>query len=674
MNLINRDISWLGFNERVLQEATDETVPLVERMRFLGIYSNNMDEFFRVRVANIRRLTAFKNQKIDGFNGTAEELYKEIRLIVLKQQEKFKLAYEQIVQEFAQHQVRVINEKQLSEQQLVYLKDYFLKELQHDIFPLILEKKHEFPKLRDYAIYLAIKLEDIKGKIRYSLIQVPSDRGRFVTVPNETSKDVILIDDIIRLQLNEIFYIFNPVKADAYTFKFTRDAELDLDDDLTTTFIQKIEKSIKQRKKGIPVRFVYDSKMPKDLLDFLLNSLNLKFGLNTIPGGRYHNFKDFISFPDFGNPDFLFEKQPPTAHPKIQYTKSIIKVIQKEDILLHFPYQRFDHIIDLLREAAIDPKVCSIKINIYRVAKNSDIMKALLAAVFNGKEVTVVMELQARFDEENNLYWSNRLKEFGARVIYGFPGLKVHSKLLQIVRNSNQKEEHITYIGTGNFNEKTSLIYSDIAFLTSDREIALEVRRVFKLIENNFDNGTYKHLLISPFNTRRKLFSLIDREIMHVKKGKEGYIRMKLNNLTDKKTIEKLYAASSAGVKIHLIIRGICCLKPRIKGLSENIEVISIVDRYLEHARFFIFSNNGKPQYFLSSADLMERNLDHRIEVGIFIQSQKLQAELDLIFDFQWRGSVKARLISSDSKTRYRKRNIPPFHAQLELYNHYRTM
>jgi polyphosphate kinase len=549
-----------------------------------------------------------------------------------------------------------------------------LKELQHDIFPLILEKKHEFPKLRDYAIYLAIKLEDIKGKIRYSLIQVPSDRGRFVIVPNETSKDVILIDDIIRLQLNEIFYIFNPVKADAYTFKFTRDAELDLDDDLTTTFIQKIEKSIKQRKKGIPVRFVYDSKMPKDLLDFLLNSLNLKFGLNTIPGGRYHNFKDFISFPDFGNPDFLFEKQPPKAHPKLQYTQSIIKVIQKEDILLHFPYQRFDHIIDLLREAAIDPKVSSIKINIYRVAKNSDIMKALLAAVFNGKEVTVVMELQARFDEENNLYWSNKLKEFGARVIYGFPGLKVHAKLLQIVRNSNQKEEHITYIGTGNFNEKTSLIYSDIAFLTSDREIALEVRRVFKLIENNFDNGTYKHLLISPFNTRRKLFSLIDREIMHVKKGKEGYIRMKLNNLTDKKTIEKLYAASSAGVKIYLIIRGICCLKPRIKGLSENIEVISIVDRYLEHARFFIFSNNGKPQYFLSSADLMERNLDHRIEVGIFIQSQKIQAELDLIFDFQWRGSVKARLISSDSKTRYRKRNIPPFHAQLELYNHYRTM
>ncbi|MFM8242039.1 MAG: polyphosphate kinase 1, partial [Crocinitomicaceae bacterium] len=498
MNLINRDISWLGFNERVLQEATDDTVPLVERMRFLGIYSNNMDEFFRVRVANLRRLTTFKKQKIDGFNGSPEELYKEIRDIVLKQQEKFKAAYEQIVTEFSQNGVRVINEKQLSEAQLLFLKQYFISELKHEIFPLILDKKNEFPKLRDYAIYLAIKLEDNKGKIRYALIQIPSEPGRFVILPNEESKDVILLDDIIRIHLKDIFSIFQPVIAEAFTFKFTRDAELDLDDDLTTTFIEKIEKSLKQRKKGIPVRFVYDSKMPKDLLEFLLKSLELKFGLNTIPGGRYHNFKDFMRFPDFNNPDFLFKNQPPNEHPKLKNVQSIINVIENEDILLHFPYQRFEHVVDLLREAAIDPKVRRIKINIYRVARNSDVMKALLAAVFNGKDVTVVMELQARFDEENNLYWSDRLKEFGARVIYGVPGLKVHSKLLQITRISGKKEQFISYIGTGNFNERTSTIYTDVALLTANREIALEVKRVFRLIENNLERGTYKHLLVSP--------------------------------------------------------------------------------------------------------------------------------------------------------------------------------
>ncbi|MFM7637330.1 MAG: polyphosphate kinase 1, partial [Crocinitomicaceae bacterium] len=478
----------------------------------------------------------------------------------------------------------------------------------------------------------------------------------------------------IRIHLKDIFSIFQPVKAEAFTFKFTRDAELDLDDDLTTTFIEKIEKSLKQRKKGIPVRFVYDSKMPKDLLEFLLKSLELKFGLNTIPGGRYHNFKDFMRFPDFNNPDFLFKNQPPNDHPKLKNVQSLINVIENEDILLHFPYQRFEHVVDLLREAAIDPKVRSIKINIYRVAKNSDVMKALLAAVFNGKEVTVVMELQARFDEENNLYWSDRLKEFGARVIYGVPGLKVHSKLLQITRISSKKEQFISYIGTGNFNERTSTIYTDVALLTANREIALEVNRVFRLIENNLERGTYKHLLVSPFNARRRLFILIEREISHVKKGQTGAFRMKLNNLTDKKIIEKLYEASKLGVKIQLIIRGICCLKPGVKGLSENIEVISIVDRYLEHARFFIFENAGKPEYIITSADLMERNLDNRVEVGVFVKSKEIQDELNRIFDFQWKGSVKARLISSDSKTRYRKRNLPPFHAQQELYSYYRSV
>jgi polyphosphate kinase len=674
MNIVNRELSWLTFNERVLQEAMDITVPLVERIRFLGIYSNNMDEFYRVRVATVRRLSILKKQKIEGFDGNASELYQEIRKVVLKQQKKFEEAFKQIAEDFEKHNIFFKNETNITLSQKNELKDYFQDQLKHIIFPIILEKKNAFPKLRDYAIYLAVKIVDTKNKIRYALIQVPSDVPRFKLIKNEEKTDVILIDDIIRIHLKEIFAIFNPIEISAFTFKFTRDAELDLDDDLSLPFIEKVERSLKERKKGVPVRFVFDEKMPDDLLNYLLQSLNLKAGINTIPGGRYHNNKDFISFPNFNNPNFLYPTQIPNKHPELEEKGGIIQKILSKDILLHFPYQKFDYIIDLLREAAIDPKVKSIKINIYRVAKNSDIMNALLAAVFNGKEVTVVFELQARFDEENNLYWSNRLKDFGAKVIYGVPNLKVHSKLLQIHRIKEGKEQLITYIGTGNFNEKTARIYVDLGFLTSKTEIANEVKKVFRLLENNLERAIFRNLLVSPFNARRKITTLIDQEINHAKKGKKASIKIKINNLTDLKLIEKLYEASKAGVKIDMIIRGICCLKPGVKGFSENITVISIVDRYLEHARFMIFENNNTPVYVLTSADFMERNMDNRIEVGVIIKEQNIQTEIDSIFDFQWKGSVKARLISSDLKTRYRKRNLPPFHAQLETYRHYQTL
>lgn len=671
MNIINRELSWLSFNERVLQEASDLNVPIVERLRFLGIYSNNMDEFYRVRVANVRRMALLKKQHINGFKGNAQELYQEIRNVVLKQQKKFEEAFHEISNKLKENGIHFINERNLNDKQKIELTKYFQDELRHVIFPIILDKKNSFPKLRDYAIYLAVKIEDFKGKIKYALIQVPTDTSRFKLLIDRTRTDVILIDDIIRLSLFEIFRIFKPINVSAHTFKFTRDAELDLDDDLTLPFIEKIEKSLKERKKGVPVRFVFDEKMPDDLLSFLLNSLNLKAGINTIPGGRYHNHKDFISFPTFSNPNFIYSNQPPCNHPELENENGIIQTILKKDIILHFPYQKFDYVIDLLREAAIDPKIKSIKINIYRVAKNSDIMNALLAAVFNGKEVTVIFELQARFDEENNLYWSNRLKEFGAKVIYGVPGLKVHSKLLQIERFKDGKEQLITYIGTGNFNEKTSKIYVDLAYLTSKVEISNEVKKVFRLLENNLERGVFRNLLVSPFNSRRKITSLIDQEISNVKKGKKGSIRIKINNLTDIKLIEKLYEASQAGVKIEMIIRGICCLKPGVKGLSENISVISIIDRYLEHARFMIFQNDSNPVYILTSADFMERNMDSRIEVGVIIKEKAIQTELDTIFDFQWKGSVKARFITSDLKNRYRKRNLPPFHAQVELYNYY---
>lgn len=673
MNLINRELSWLSFNERVLQEALDPNVPLTERMRFLGIYSNNLDEFFRVRVANLKRVMEFKNEKIQGFKGTAEELYVEIRKVVMKQQELFEAAYQQIKHEFEAHQVQIVDETALDLHELAQLDFFFHDKLKHAIFPILLDKKRALPKLRDYAIYLGVKIKS-KTRVRYALIQIPTEYTRFFTLKQNEGQKVILMDDIIRLYLLEIFSVFKPIDVEAYTFKFTRDAELDLDDDLSLSFFEKIEKSLKQRKKGEPVRFVYDAKMPNDLLQFLLQQLDLKKGVNTIPGGRYHNFKDFMRFPDFGNPEFRFQAQQPVAHPLLQRSKSIIQTILKQDILLHFPYQQFDHVVDLLREASLDPKVKEVKINIYRVAKNSEVMNALLACIFNGKQVTVVFELQARFDEENNLWWSNRLKDFGANVIYGLQNLKVHSKLLQIKRINDGKTQYITYVGTGNFNEGTATIYTDLALLTANKDISAEVSRVFGLLENNLERHTFRYLMVSPFNTRRKLMALIDREIKFAKAKKPAWMRIKINNLTDVKLIEKLYAASKAGVKIEMIIRGICCLKPGVKGLSENITAISIVDRYLEHARFVIVSNGGTPETYISSADWMERNLDQRIEVGAKILDLQIQAEIALIFDYQWRGSVKARSISANYKNLYSKRDLPPFHAQQQLFAHYKQL
>ncbi len=674
MKIVNRELSWLSFNERVLQEALDEKVPLIERIRFLGIYSNNMDEFYRVRVANIRRMLSFRKPKMAGFNGNAEELYKEIRRVVLKQQEKFEFAYQEILSGLKLVGIVQLNEKTVTEIQKKELASYFHKELKHAIFPIMLNKKDAFPRLRDYAIYLAVKI-NLKGSAsRYSLIQVPSVLPRFFTMKEDDCQYVLIQDDIIRLHLHEIFAIYNFTSIEAYTFKFTRDAELDLDDDLSLSFFEKVEKGIKQRKKGAPVRFVYDETMPKDLLEYLLKALGLSRGINTIPGGRYHNFKDFINYPAFDLPALQYPKQAPCEHPLMENAHSLLDLIAQQDLFLYFPYQKFDYIVDLLREAAIDPNVKHIKINIYRVAKDSQIMNALLAAVFNGKEVTVIMELQARFDEENNLYWSNRLRENGAKVIHGAANLKVHSKMIQISRYKDKKEQLFSYVGTGNFNEKSAKIYTDFALLTSDKSISNEIKKVFGLLENNLDRMVFRHLIVSPINTRRKIYKLIDTEIVNAKMGKAAGIKIKLNNLTDLSLIEKLYEASAAGVKIEMIIRGICCLKTTIKGLSENITVISIVDRYLEHARMLIFENAGDPLFYILSADFMERNIDYRIEVGVPIYCKTIQEDLSRVFDFQWKGSVKSRLITGDLKNIYRKTNLAPFHAQVETYKHYLSL
>lgn len=668
----NRELSWLSFNERVLQEALDENVPLVERMRFLGIYSNNMDEFYRVRVANIKRLISLQNKKVDGFKGTPQDLYDEIRTVVIKQQRMFENAYQQIIKLFEKESIHHLDENSVDAEQRKELTDYFRKEILHDVVPIILDRKNPFPRLRDKAIYLAIRMQwDQKRKVRYALLEIPSSIPRFYSLKNGAKKGIILLDDIVRLNLEELFPIFSFDIIEAFTFKFTRDAELNLDDDVSMSFIEKMEKSIKQRKKGEPVRMVYDHRMPEDLLELLLRNLNLKSGINSIAGGKYHNFKDFMRFPDFGKTDFLFPKQTACTHPDLEGHRSIIKQIIRKDILLHFPYQKFDYVVDLLREAAIDPKVESIKINVYRVASRSQVMNALINAVSNGKEVTVVLELQARFDEENNLYWAERLKDYGAKVLYGYEGLKIHSKLLQIRRVSEKKEQLITYVGTGNFNERSAEIYTDLGLLTVDRRIALEVHHVFQMMEQSLHHHTFRYLSVSPVNSRRKLLGLIQNEIKFAKKGLPAKIQLKNNNLVDNKLIEKLYEASNAGVKIELIIRGVCCLVPKVKGKSMNIEAISIVDRYLEHARMMIFANGGDPLYYISSADWMERNLDKRIEVGTPVFDPDIQQELAAIFQMQWNDSVKARILDKAQRNNYKQVSGPPFQAQQELWKYY---
>lgn len=676
MEFFNRELSWLSFNERVLQEALDSRNPVIERMRFLGIYSNNMDEFFRVRVANVRRMIAVKDKNVLGFNGSPKDLFNEIRLVVLNQQRQFELAYQKILRELGNHNIFHIQEYELTEKQVTELKSYFNLKLKHAIVPIILNSSTPFPRLKDSGVYLAVKMTNLRStKLRYALIKIPSIISRFYLIKEEDKQKVILIDDIIRLNLDSIFSIFTYHKIEAYTFKFTRDAELNLDDDISTSLKDKIEHSIKLRKKGTPVRFVYDQDMPHDLLEYLLKNLNLEFGVNTIAGGRYHNFKDFMSFPDFNVREFIYPPLPPLNHPVFEGQKSVLKLILKQDVMIHYPYQRFDYLVDLLREAAIDPRVRTIKINIYRVTRDSQVLKALMSAISNGKQVTVFLELMARFDEENNLYWANRLKENGATVLHGGQDLKVHSKLIQITRMNGNKKQFITHIGTGNFHERTARIYGDLSLITADEKIGLEVAKIFQLLESESPNlnRRFKELMVSPINTRYRLVNLIKNEISAAKRGEKAEIYIKLNNLTDTEMIEWLYKASNAGVKIKMIIRGICCLVPGISGQSENITVYSIVDRFLEHARVMKFFNGGKSLYYISSADWMERNLDKRIEVTCPIKDEVLQKEIDVIFDYQLRGNAKTRIIGKYQKNKYRKVEKKIFHTQVELYNYYKN-
>lgn len=671
--IINRELSWLSFNHRVLQEAMDSSNPLIERIRFLGIFSNNLDEFFKVRVASVKRMLDYQIITKDFVGGKPLKILQKIQETVLDLQNQFDIAYQEILQGLAKENIYIINETQLSEEQGVFVRDYFHQQVLPILSPIMLHNLDHIPRLTDKTVYLAIRLTGTHANLQkeYALIEIPAGEiPRFFVLPRINNKQyIMLLEDVVRYCVKDVFSIFKFDQFESYTIKLTRDAELDIDNDLSKSFLEKISHGVWARKKGQPVRFIYDKKIPEDLLSFIINRLDLDEADNLIPGGRTHNFKDFMTFPNTGGKNLVYPPLQPVNHPRLKPNKSIIDEIARSDFLLHFPYHNFNQYINLLREAAIDPHVVSIKITLYRVAEVSRVIMALINAARNGKEVTVIFELQARFNEEANIRWSKKLQEVGAHVIFGVPGLKVHAKLTLISRRENRRLVHYACVGTGNFHEGNAAVYVDCSLLTIDRRITGEVRNVFDFFEHPFRSFSYKHLIVSPLYMRRRSINLVENEIKNALAGKKASIILKLNSLVDAELITKLYRASQAGVKIKLIIRGICSLIPGIPGLSENIEVISILGRFLEHSRFMVFHNGGNELYYLSSADWMIRNMDHRVEVACPIYDPKLQKEIKKIINLHLADNVKARIVNKAQDNVYRKtRTKKQINSQKEIY------
>jgi len=671
---IPKEISWLYFNERVLQEAECKETPILERIKFLGIYSNNLDEFFRVRVATLKRLASLGKKAIQIISYNPKIVLKEINEIVLEQQNEFAEIFKNILKELTKLNIFIINEKQLSKEQEEFVHNYFHKRVRPKLMPIMFDQIKSFPDLKDEAIYFAVCLKSTKkSKYKYALIEIPSGEiPRFLVLPDIGDKKyLIMLDDIIRYALKDIFYIFDFDEIDAFTIKLTKDAELDINDDITDSYIKNISKSLKKRKEGQPVRFLFDKDIPIILLKVLTKKLKLKKDDAIIPGGRYHNFKDFIKFPKIGGKKFLYSDFIPVPHPEIHLQSSIFSSIREKDIMLHFPYHSFNYFMELLREASIDPNVSSIKITLYRVAKSSNVINTLINAAKNGKNVTALVELQARFDEEANILWSNKLRDEGVRVIHGVPGVKVHAKVCLLSRNEKGRVINYACLSTGNFNEDTAEIYADDLLITSNKKITNEAIKLFDFFDINYKRDTFYHLMVSPFNLRNKIASLINNEIKNAKKGKEAYIKLKLNNLVDIQIINLLYQASNAGVKVYLNIRGMNSLVPGIDEFSININGISIVDRFLEHTRILIFCNGNSEKYFISSADLMARNIDRRVEIICPIYDKNIQKELNDIFEIQWKDNVKARIIDDkmSNKLKHNKSDIK-IHAQNAIYDY----
>jgi polyphosphate kinase len=676
----DREISWLNFNGRVLQEAEDPNNPLMERIKFLAIFSSNLDEFFRVRVAQIRRLQKINNKKtISEFQSSPDEILSEIQRTVLILQDKFTEIYEdKVLPQLNKEKIFLVEENQVSVKEAELVQQYFKSQVINQLFPVILDNLKHIPHLRDRSIYLAVRMKKSASnqEPKHAIIEIPTGIiNRFFTLPeNEEGQHIILLENIIRLNFKRIFSIFDYQEFESYIIKLTRDAEYQIskdENDYQVNFLDKIQKSLKQRSKGIPTRFVYDETMPKDMLSFIIQKLELK-NVNLIPGGRYHNFKDFMDFPKVGKPENYFSSFSQIPVPVFDNSKTMFEAIAQKDVLIHQPYQSFDYLIRLLREAAIDPKVTTILITLYRVAKHSNVVNALINAVKNGKKVMVLMELQARFDEESNIYWTNQLQEAGASVHFGKPGQKVHAKMCLIFRKEEKELVKYAHLSTGNYNGQTAKLYSDFSLFTKDKRITEELDALSDLLFVNLKRTGFKHLLIAPDFMKRQLIQLIDQEAKNAKEGKPAFIKAKMNSLVDTEIIQKLYDASNAGVKIELIVRGICCLVPNVPGSSENIEVRSIIDRFLEHARLFIFCNQLDSKTYLSSADWMTRNLVNRIECAFPIYDKENQKFISDIFDIQWNDPLKARKIDGLSDLNYC--NLLPddssISAQMQTYQY----
>lgn len=651
---VDRDISWMYFNQRILLQAARKEVPLLERLGFLGIYSNNLDEFFRVRVATLNRIIECDAKEVRKEKANAEVVFKQINKLNGAYSRQFEETFRAVVADLEAENIYLLNEEQLTDEQKDYIRRLYKNKLSGSAFPLYLSEVKQLGELADSEIYLAVRLtrEGKEGKNRkkeYALLELPvGEFGRFIRLPDKDGRVCMLfLDDVIRYCLPMIFVGHAYDRYEAYTFKFTKDAEMELDNEIRSGVLDKVAKGVKSRKKGVPVRFVYDARMPKDLLKILTGKLNIDKSDTRVAGGRYHNWKDLMGFPDCGRPDLRYPLQPPLFKPELE-GGSALELIRQKDRYLHYPYHSFSSYLRVLREAAISRDVKSIKTSLYRLAKNSEVVKALISAAKNGKSVTVVIELLARFDEASNINWSKQMQDAGIRVVFGVEGLKVHSKLTHI----GSRRGDIACISTGNFHEGNARAYTDFTLMTADKHIAREVNAVFDFIEKPYSPAGFRHLLVSPNDMRRKLIGLINAQIKRAKAGEKARIRAKVNHITDRPLIKKLYEASEAGVEVDLLVRGNCSLVTGVKKMSERIRINGIIDRYLEHARILIFGEGEEERYYLGSADWMTRNFDNRIEVMAPVYDPDIQRDLKRVIEYGLRDSVQGYMVDGSGENR----------------------
>ena len=669
---LNREISWLDFNSRVLQEASDINVPIIERLRFLGIFSNNLDEFFQVRYATVKRIAESGVNKNDDKNQNAIYLLDQITNKVIELQNKSSKILDSIQLSLKKENIYFINENQVKDSQKEFLKDFFLRKISPALVTIILSKDRKYDFTDNKAFLIANMIFNNQDNT-YAIVEIPENISRFAVLPKISNKQyIILIDDIIRYHLKIIFSNYNYERIDTHMVKITRDAEMDIDDiDLSKSYIKKISEYVNKRKYSNPVRLVYDKDISNATLDFVIKKLKVTSNDSLIPGARYHQRRDYMDFPDLSRQDLMYKKKKPLNILNFHIEANLLTQISKKDFLMYTPYHSFSYLVAFLRQSAIDPNVKSIKITLYRLSKNSNVISSLINAAKNGKKVLVQIELQARFDEENNIRVSEMLKAAGVELIFGVKGLKVHSKICLIERRENNKKKFYGFISTGNFNESTAKVYTDYTLFTANQSILKDVSKVFEFFKVNSKIQKYKHLIVSPHYTSSILFSMIDHEIENSKKGKKSVIILKLNSLTSYKFVDKLYEASNSGVKIKLIIRGICCLIPNLKNLSENIEVISVVDKYLEHPRVYIFENGGDKKVYISSADLMTRNLNNRVEVACPIYQKDLKKQILDTIKISLNDNVKSRLINLNKQNEFVENKNKKIRSQWDTYDYF---